>query len=97
MTTLVDKCGPSPLTQAALGHHAHNVTLTALVIALAKHFVIGRERFEVDEFLSYFAQQSQRMATQTSIAGIEQAADRKTTELAAMLLGKHIEARDAKK
>ena len=93
MSTLIDKSGPSLLAQAALNHHAHNVTITALVIALAKHFVVGRERYEVDDFLAYFAQQSQRMAAQAAVAGIEQVAEQKTSELAAMLLDKHVEAR----
>ena len=67
--------------------------MTALIMALAKHFVISRERREVDDFLSYFAQQSRRMAAQAAVAGIEQATERKTSELAVMLLDKHIEAR----
>jgi hypothetical protein len=93
MTTLLDKTGPSPQAQAALGYHAHNVTMTALTIALAKHFVTSRERCEVEDFLSYFAEQSRRMAAQAGVAGIEQAAEQKTAQLAAMLLDKHIEAR----
>lgn len=67
--------------------------MTALTIALARHFVIGNERREVDDFLSYFAEQSQRMAAQAAVTGIEQAAEQKTSQLAAMLLDKHIEAR----
>ncbi len=93
MTTLIDKGGPSPQAQAAIGRHAHDVTMTALTIALAKHFVIGRERREVEDFLSYFAEQSRRMAVQAAIAGVEPAAGQKTGQLAAMLLDKHIEAR----
>jgi hypothetical protein len=67
--------------------------MTALTIALAKHFVMSGARQEVDDFLSYFAEQSQRMAAQAAVAGIAQAAEQKTGELAAMLLEKHIEAR----
>jgi hypothetical protein len=93
VTTLIGNGGPSPQAQAAIGQHAHNVTMTALVIALARHFVIGQPRREVDDFLTYFAEQSQRMAAQAAIAGVEQAAAQKTRQLAAMLLDKHIEAR----
>lgn len=93
MTTLIDKSAVSPQAQAAIGQHAHNVTMTALTVALARHFVIGRERHEVEEFLSYFAEQAQRMAAQTGVAGIEAAAAQKAGQLAAMLLDKHIEAR----
>jgi hypothetical protein len=93
MTTLIDSRGPSPQAQAAIGQHAHNVTMTALTIALARHFVIGQTRHEVDDFLTYFAAQSQRMAAQAAVAGVGQAAAQKTGELAAMLLDKHIEAR----
>lgn len=93
--TLIDKrpaAGEAQTrAQHEAGYHGHNVTITALALALAREFVAAHDKRQVEAFLSYFAQQSQRLAAQTGVAAIEAAAEQKTSQLAAMLLAKHIE------
>jgi hypothetical protein len=89
---------PPPAKGAAkaaeiVGVNAHNITITALALALAKHFVVTADDAETNAFIGYFVEQSKKMAAQTNVPALVSAAEDKTGQLAAMLLQKHIDAR----
>jgi hypothetical protein len=73
--------------------NAHNVTLTALALALAKHFIIAADDEEAQAFVAYLNDQSRKMAAATGVPAIAAAAEEKTSQLAGMLLAKRVEAR----
>jgi nucleoside 2-deoxyribosyltransferase len=73
--------------------NAHSVTLTALVLALAKQFVVATDDATAAEFIGYFNDQSRKMAAQLGHPAIATAAEEKTSQLAGMLLAKRAEAK----
>jgi hypothetical protein len=73
--------------------NAHNVTLTALALALAKHFIIAADDKTAQAFVAYFNDQSRKMAAATGVPAIAAAAEEKTSQLAGMLLAKRAEAK----
>lgn len=89
MVTVIDKRPPADTPTLLADHAGHDVTLTALVLALAKHHAETATEEQTNEFLSYFASQSEEMAKQLGVPAIEKAAEQKTSRLAAMLLEKH--------
>jgi len=73
--------------------NAHNVTLTALALALAKHFIIAADDETAQAFVAYLSDQSRKMAAATAVPAIAAAAEEKTGQLAGMLLAKRAEAK----
>lgn len=74
----------------AVQDHAHNVTLTALALALARHFIIAADGETAQAFVAYLNDQSRKMAAQTGVPEIMIAAEEKTSQLAGMLLANRV-------
>jgi hypothetical protein len=82
---------PSDRQREIVETNAHNVTLTALVVALAKHFVLAADDATAAAFVAYFNDQSRKMAAATGVPMIAEAAEQKTSQLAGMLMAKRAE------
>ena len=84
---------PSDRQREIVDTNAHNITLTALALALAKHFIIVAEDETAQAFIAYFNDQSCKMAARLGVPAIAAAAEEKTSQLAGMLLAKRAEAK----
>lgn len=87
---------PNPAAERArqlADHNAHNVTMSAMIIALAKHFVVAADDETAKQFIDYFVEQSRQMAAITGEPMIATFAEQKTSQLADMLLAKRQEVR----
>lgn len=71
--------------------NAQRVTVTALALALAKHFIVEADDRAAQAFIAYFVDQSRRMAAQLGVPAIAAAAEAKTSQLAGMLMAKRAE------
>ena len=84
---------PSDRQREVVDTNAHNITLTALALALAKQFIVGADDAAAQAFVAYFNDQSRRMAARLGVPAIAAAAEEKTSQLAGMLLAKRAEAK----